>query len=137
MFRRKMLVALIAVAALMLGVTVAGAATQGDDRGKRKAVESATAAAREAASEHDGDDGSGDGEWREGPRAPRTVAVQVLAFNDFHGNLQPPTGSSGRILTPTGNVDAGGVEYLGAPLLFGHARRRPDAHERMVVMSNL
>lgn len=44
--------------------------------------------------------------------------VQLLAFNDFHGNLQPPAGSSGRIqtgLTPTGGavtVDAGGVEYL-------------------------
>jgi 5'-nucleotidase len=44
--------------------------------------------------------------------------VQLLAFNDFHGNLQPPTGSSGRIqtgITSTGaaiNADAGGVEYL-------------------------
>jgi 5'-nucleotidase len=46
--------------------------------------------------------------------------VQLLAFNDFHGNLQPPTGSGGRIavgppLTPGGavqTVDAGGVEYF-------------------------
>jgi 5'-nucleotidase len=44
--------------------------------------------------------------------------VQVLAINDFHGNIQPPAGSSGRIpvgLNPDGtvrNVDAGGVEYL-------------------------
>ena len=39
--------------------------------------------------------------------------VQLLAINDFHGNLQPPTGSSGRIaISPTQNVDAGGVEYL-------------------------
>jgi 5'-nucleotidase len=37
-----------------------------------------------------------------------TVDVQILAVNDFHGNLQPPAGSSGRI----GTVDAGGVEYL-------------------------
>ena len=37
-----------------------------------------------------------------------TVQVQILAINDFHGNLQPPGGSSGRV----GTVDAGGVEYL-------------------------
>jgi 5'-nucleotidase len=40
--------------------------------------------------------------------------VQLLAINDFHGNLQPPTGSSGRIATGAGGqtVNAGGVEYL-------------------------
>lgn len=37
-----------------------------------------------------------------------TVDVQLLGINDFHGNLHPPTGSSGRV----GTVDAGGVEYL-------------------------
>src|SRR5215203_4166656 len=37
-----------------------------------------------------------------------TVDVQILAINDFHGNLEPPAGSSGRI----GTVNAGGVEYL-------------------------
>lgn len=36
------------------------------------------------------------------------VNVQILALNDFHGNLQPPSGSSGRI----GTTDAGGAEYL-------------------------
>ena len=29
--------------------------------------------------------------------AAAPVSVQLLAFNDFHGNLEPPTGSSGRI----------------------------------------
>jgi len=39
--------------------------------------------------------------------------VQLLAINDFHGNLQPPTGSSGRISVGPGvTVNAGGVEYL-------------------------
>jgi 5'-nucleotidase len=44
--------------------------------------------------------------------------VQLLAFNDFHGNVEPPTGSGGRIqigLNPDGsprNVDAGGAEYF-------------------------
>src|SRR5258708_3842935 len=37
-----------------------------------------------------------------------TVAVQLLAINDFHGNLEPPDGASGRI----GGVPAGGAEYL-------------------------
>jgi 5'-nucleotidase len=37
-----------------------------------------------------------------------TVDVQILALNDFHGNLLPPSGSSGRV----GTIDAGGVEYL-------------------------
>ena len=39
---------------------------------------------------------------------PETVDVQILAVNDFHGNLEPPSGSSGRI----GTINAGGVEYL-------------------------
>jgi 5'-nucleotidase len=39
---------------------------------------------------------------------PGTVNVQILAVNDFHGNLEPPSGSSGRI----GTIDAGGVEFL-------------------------
>jgi 5'-nucleotidase len=40
------------------------------------------------------------------------MQVQLLAINDFHGNIQPPSGSSGRVTTPTGTVDAGGIEYL-------------------------
>jgi 5'-nucleotidase len=60
--------------------------------------------------------------------------IQLLSFNDFHGNLEPPSGSSGRIVTghfidtddvdKDGNttevldqtVDAGGVEYLATQL---------------------
>jgi 5'-nucleotidase len=41
-------------------------------------------------------------------RPAGTVDVQVLAINDFHGNLVPPSGSSGRV----GSTNAGGVEYL-------------------------
>ncbi|WP_437315165.1 bifunctional metallophosphatase/5'-nucleotidase [Sorangium sp. So ce385] len=42
-----------------------------------------------------------------------TVSVQVLAFNDFHGNLEHPTGNSGRITLPdTTQVNAGGVAYF-------------------------
>jgi 5'-nucleotidase len=41
--------------------------------------------------------------------------VQLLAINDFHGNIQPPSGSSGRIQVgpaATDTVNAGGVQYL-------------------------
>ncbi len=51
----------------------------------------------------------------------RTVDVQLLSFNDFHGNLQPPTGSSGQVTHvhedgTTEKIDAGGVEYLATSL---------------------
>ena len=40
------------------------------------------------------------------------VAVRLLALNDFHGNLEPPTGSSGMI----SGRPAGGVEHLATQL---------------------
>src|SRR5690606_35752100 len=44
---------------------------------------------------------------------PSTVPVRLLALNDFHGNLEPPTGSSGRMVDENGNtVDAGGAAYV-------------------------
>ncbi|MFP8960069.1 bifunctional metallophosphatase/5'-nucleotidase [Streptomyces nanhaiensis] len=51
----------------------------------------------------------------------RTVDLQVLAINDFHGNLEPPTGSSGRVTHQhpdgtTEQIDAGGAEYLATSL---------------------
>ena len=44
-----------------------------------------------------------------------TVDVQILAINDFHGNLQPPAGSSGRI-GPAGTPEYGGASYLATHL---------------------
>ncbi|XXX74807.1 bifunctional metallophosphatase/5'-nucleotidase [Sorangium sp. So ce134] len=42
-----------------------------------------------------------------------TVSVQILAFNDFHGNLEPPAGSGGRITLPDATqVNAGGAAYF-------------------------
>ncbi|AZM61448.1 MULTISPECIES: bifunctional metallophosphatase/5'-nucleotidase [unclassified Streptomyces] len=51
----------------------------------------------------------------------RYQEVQLLSFNDLHGNLEPPSGSSGRVteLQPDGTtktIDAGGVEYLATHL---------------------
>jgi 5'-nucleotidase len=56
-----------------------------------------------------------------------TMNIQVLSFNDFHGNLEPPAGSSGRVVTDYAlnaagtapvavTADAGGVEYLATHL---------------------
>jgi len=49
------------------------------------------------------------------------VDVQILAVNDFHGNLMPPAGSSGRV----GSIDAGGVEYL-ATHIAGLREQNPN-----------
>jgi 2',3'-cyclic-nucleotide 2'-phosphodiesterase (5'-nucleotidase family) len=57
----------------------------------------------------------------------RLMPIQLLSFNDFHGNLEPPSGSSGRnvvdhkIDPATGKPvdvteDAGGAEYLATHL---------------------
>ncbi|WP_239514049.1 bifunctional UDP-sugar hydrolase/5'-nucleotidase [Streptosporangium sp. 'caverna'] len=46
------------------------------------------------------------------PKHTKTVPVRLLSLNDFHGNLEPPTGSSGRMVDETGaTVDAGGAAY--------------------------
>ena len=53
------------------------------------------------------------------PKAPKTVELQLLALNDFHGQLEPPTGSGSRLpgysQDPADTVDVfGGAEYLAA-----------------------
>ncbi|MFF3654238.1 bifunctional metallophosphatase/5'-nucleotidase [Streptomyces olivochromogenes] len=55
------------------------------------------------------------------PGSGRYQDVQLLSFNDLHGNLEPPTGSSGRVTElqadgTTKSIDAGGVEYLATHL---------------------
>ncbi|MFF4103192.1 bifunctional metallophosphatase/5'-nucleotidase [Streptomyces sp. NPDC001903] len=56
-----------------------------------------------------------------GAAKSRTVDVQMLSFNDFHGTLEPPQGSSGTVTErqPDGTtkaIPAGGVEYLATSL---------------------
>ncbi|UGY92157.1 bifunctional metallophosphatase/5'-nucleotidase [Streptomyces gobiensis] len=51
----------------------------------------------------------------------RTVDLQVLAINDFHGALETPAGSGGQVVHEhkdgtTERIDAGGVEYLATAL---------------------
>lgn len=67
---------------------------------------------------------------------PQPIHVQVLAFNDFHGNLEPPSGSNGRIKAPasdggTVDVNAGGAAYLAHHL----QKLREENPERTVVVS--
>jgi 5'-nucleotidase len=48
-----------------------------------------------------------------GATTSRAVDVQILGLNDFHGNIEPPAGSSGRIGTaPAPTVNAGGAAFL-------------------------
>ncbi|GLZ40675.1 bifunctional metallophosphatase/5'-nucleotidase [Actinokineospora sp. NBRC 105648] len=59
-----------------------------------------------------------------------TTDLRLIAFNDFHGNLQPPAGSSGRVTLPNGTtVDAGGAAYLAAHV----ARLRGEAPNSLVL----
>ncbi|MFF4550362.1 bifunctional metallophosphatase/5'-nucleotidase [Streptomyces sp. NPDC001435] len=76
----------------------------------------ATAAALAAALPADAHDNKGGGHL-----PSRYQDVQLLSFNDLHGNLEPPAGSSGRVAElqadgTTKNIDAGGVEYLATHL---------------------
>ncbi|NYI88588.1 5'-nucleotidase [Amycolatopsis endophytica] len=46
-------------------------------------------------------------------RPADTTDVRLITFNDLHGNLEPPSGSSGRVTLADGTtVDAGGAAYL-------------------------
>lgn len=55
-----------------------------------------------------------------------TVNIQLLGFNDFHGTLDPPVGSNGRI----GEITAGGVEFLAA-----HVARLKAENPHTIVVS--
>ncbi|HEY0093753.1 MAG TPA: metallophosphoesterase, partial [Archangium sp.] len=51
------------------------------------------------------------------PPESKQIHVQLLAFNDLHGNLEPPTGSNGTVPTPgedggTVTVNAGGAAFF-------------------------
>jgi 5'-nucleotidase len=78
-----------------------------------------------------------------GPGKDRTTDIQILSFNDFHGNLEAPGGSSGRLTTtytetetdgvfsasPT-TVNAGGVEYLAT-----HLKQARQGHRNSVTVA--
>ncbi|MFE3140528.1 bifunctional metallophosphatase/5'-nucleotidase [Streptomyces scopuliridis] len=56
-----------------------------------------------------------------GQHKPSTVDVQLLSFNDLHGNLEAPAGSAGTVTEKqadgtTKAIPAGGIEYLATSL---------------------
>ncbi|MGH8940648.1 MAG: metallophosphoesterase, partial [Actinomycetes bacterium] len=62
---------------------------------------------------------------------PGSVELSIIGMNDFHGNLQPPTGSSGRVTLPGGGtVDAGGAAYMAT-----HVRQLRQAVANSVVVA--
>ncbi len=88
------------------------------------ATAAALAAALPAAASADGS-GKHDG----GTAYSRYQDVQLLSFNDLHGNLEPPSGSSGRVTElqadgTTKTIDAGGVEYLATHLRQARAGKK-------------
>ncbi|WP_344976232.1 bifunctional metallophosphatase/5'-nucleotidase [Streptosporangium fragile] len=68
-----------------------------------------------------------------GNTPPKTVPVRLLSLNDFHGNLEPPTGSSGRMVDETGaTVDAGGAAYAAT-----HLKQMSDKNTLKVAQGDL
>ncbi|MGH3343272.1 MAG: bifunctional metallophosphatase/5'-nucleotidase [Carbonactinosporaceae bacterium] len=102
-------------AVLAAGLAASGAAGAGSPAAAAPALPSRPSAAPPAASPH-----------ASGP----TLDVQMLALNDFHGNLEPPQGSAGRITTAQGAVPAGGAEYLAT-----HLDEAREGHPRSVTVA--
>ncbi len=100
------------------GVSVpAGAAGSGADRAESQKISKTTKSKAKKAKR---------------AKKAKTVDIQLLAINDFHGNLEAPSGSSGRVQTSVDaagkavTVDAGGAEYLAddlKALAEGHKKR--------------
>jgi 5'-nucleotidase len=60
------------------------------------------------------------------PPVPPTVDVQILAINDFHSALPPPTGGGGKVF----GTPAGGIEYLATDI-----REREALNPNTLVLS--
>lgn len=60
-----------------------------------------------------------------------TTDVRLISFNDLHGNLEPPEGSSGAVELPDGTeVEAGGAQFIAT-----HVQQLRDEVENSVVLS--
>jgi len=68
------------------------------------------------------------------PKPVATVPVRLLTINDLHGNLEPPSGSSGRITDETGTLvnEAGGVAYLAT-----YIKQLTDRNTKLVASGDL
>jgi 5'-nucleotidase len=68
-----------------------------------------------------------------GNKPAKTVPVRLLSLNDFHGNLEPPTGSSGRMVDENGaTVEAGGAAYVAT-----HLKQLSDKNTLKVAQGDL
>lgn len=68
--------------------------------------------------------------------AESTVHVRVLGFNDFHGNIEPPTGSNGQVaVSATTKVNAGGAAFLAHHI--NKLRQEDPAHTVVVAAGDL
>src|SRR5215218_8240003 len=66
------------------------------------------------------------------PKA-KTTKLQLLSFNDFHGQIEEPTGSSSRIDNFASDAPSyGGAEYLGT-----HLEALRKAHSLTVAAGDL
>ncbi len=79
---------------------------------------------------------AGDNNGKGDPQGP-LLNSQIRSFNDFHGNLEPPTGSSARLTIPatppaTGTTtgDFGGVQYLAT-----HLKQARVGHDKTVTVA--
>lgn len=57
------------------------------------------------------------------PKPSKTVTVNLIAFNDFHGAIDPPTGSGGLV----NGTPAGGVEYLATAVKTLRAQQEQES----------
>lgn len=91
------------------------------------------------------DDGGGDG-GSDAPVAPGIVEVQILAFNDFHGQIRTPlASSSGLVVPPEDPASAGGtpisgsvnlrINAGGAAYLAEHIKRLRASNPNTIVVS--
>jgi 5'-nucleotidase len=68
------------------------------------------------------------------PRVGKTVNVQLLAFSDFHGALDPPTGSGGEVTLADGStVEAGGLAYFATHV---KALQKEERRTRQLLISS-
>jgi len=79
--------------------------------------------------------GGGQGGGGQGGGQAGSMNLQVLAINDFHGNLEPPAGGGGQITLPDSTkVTAGGAAYLATHIA---ALRAQNPHTVVVSAGDL
>ncbi|MFF0149161.1 5'-nucleotidase [Amycolatopsis sulphurea] len=64
--------------------------------------------------------------------AAQSIDVRLITFNDLHGNLEPPSGSGGKVALPGGgSVAAGGAAYLAT-----HVKQLESQVRNSIVLSS-